>query len=388
MSTLTSDVRPFTVSVPESDLEDLRARLERVRWPEKSTGEGASQGPPLAFMQRLVEHWREGYDWRRCEADLNAMNQAITTIDGLDVHFLHVPSPHPGALPLLMCHGWPGSVLEFRAMVTALTDPTLDGGDPADAFELVIPSMPGFAFSGKPDATGWGIARTATAWTALMRRLGFTRWGVHGGDWGSAVAEEITRQAPERVIALHTTMAMVFPTAQEASEADDAEQAMMADAGRYQSELSAYAAEMTTRPQTIGYSLLDSPVGLAAWIATLFYDVCDHDGDPTSAVPLDVILDDVMLYWLPAAGASAARLYYEAAREQLRRPTPEDPNPVPTGISVFPREAVRTSRRWAQKRYPNLLHHHQAERGGHFAALEQPHQLVRDLRSTFTGRRG
>ncbi|MCG8925076.1 epoxide hydrolase family protein [Lentzea sp. CC55] len=375
-------VEPFPIAVPEAALQDLRRRLGDTRWPDRETVQDGSQGPRLDRLRALCEHWATGYDWRRAERDINGLGSSRTTIDGVDIHFLHVRSPEPDAVPLLLCHGWPGSVLEFRRLVGPLTDPVAHGGDARDAFHVVIPSMPGFGFSGKPTTAGWNTSRIADAWITLMRRLGYGTWFAQGGDWGAAVVEQITRKAPERCLGAHFNLPLVFPTAQEIAEATDEEQRMIARAQHYQSRQSAYAQEQATRPQTIGYSLADSPAGLAAWIYTLFEDVTDSGGNPEDVIDRDEILDDVMLYWLPNAAASSARLYWEEGWGGAMAGSPP-PNPVPAGFSIFPGEAVQASRRWVERRYETVLHHARLERGGHFAALEQPEVLTGEIRKTF-----
>ncbi|WP_239164552.1 epoxide hydrolase family protein [Actinoplanes palleronii] len=380
----TSDtVEPFTVAVSDDDLQDLLRRLTATRWPDRETVQDSSQGPQLDRIRALCDHWATGYDWRRTERAINSFGSSRTVLDGIGIHFLHVRSAEPGATPLLLCHGWPGSILEFRQLIGPLTDPVAHGGNAEDAFHVVIPSMPGFGFSDKPTAAGWNISRTADAWITLMQRLGYDRWFAQGGDWGAAVVEQISRKAPERCRAVHFNLPLVFPTAQEMSEATPEEQQMMAHAQRYQSELDAYAREQATRPQTIGYSLADSPAGLAAWIYTLFQDVTDSDGHPEKAVARDEILDDIMLYWLPNSAASSARLYWEERLSSATDTGPWEPNPVPAGFSIFPGEAVQASRRWIERRYATVLHYAQLDRGGHFAALEQPGLLIEEIRMTF-----
>ena len=376
-------IAPFALAVPQPQLDDLRERLARTRWPDAETVDDASQGPPLAKVRALCDRWREGYDWRRCEALLNGFGQHRTTIDGLGIHFLHVRSPEPNALPLVMTHGWPGSVLEFRDVIGPLADPVVHGGDAADAFHLVVPSLPGFGFSDKPTGMGWTIARTAAAWTTLMRRLGYDRWAAQGGDWGSAVTTALGYGAPEGLVGIHLNMVSYQPTCDEMADATPHEQAMLASAGHYMDQLSGYAKVQSTRPQSIGYSLSDSPAGLAAWIYALFQDVSDSDCDPERAFSLDGMIDDIMLYWLPNTGASSARLYWESAAIMRPGGAPSQPMRTPTGISMFPKEQVRISRRWAERRFVNLVHFNELDRGGHFAALEQPVAFTEEVRATF-----
>jgi len=383
-------VTPFLLDVPQADLDDLRRRLLATRWPDAETVDDTSQGPRLEKVRALVERWATGYDWRRTEALLNGWGQSTTSIDGLDVHFLHVRSAVPGARPLLLTHGWPGSVLEFRHAVGPLTDPEAHGGSAADAFHLVIPSLPGFGFSGKPTTTGWNLARTARAWAVLMGRLGYRDWFAQGGDLGASVTAELAALEAAEGIGLagvHLNMALFQPTDDEARDATAEERVMLQESGYYWQVLSAYSQQMSTRPQTIGYSLSDSPVGLASWIYAMFQDVGgshDEHGDAEALFSLDEMIDDVMLYWLPNAAASAARMYWESARTGWASPgTVEEPLTVPVGLSVMPGEYVRRSRRWAERRYADLVHFSEVARGGHFALLEQPELLVADIRTTF-----
>lgn len=378
-----SAVAAFHLDVPTSQLDDLRDRLARTRWPEKETVGDTGQGPPLAKIRALCDYWQNEYDWRRCEAMLNGFGQHRTTIDGLGIHFLHIRSPEPDAMPLLMTHGWPGSVLEFRDVIGPVTNPVAHGGSAADAFHLVIPSLPGFGFSDKPTDTGWGISRIADAWIALMDRLGYTRWGAQGGDWGSAVTEAIGRKAPAGCIGLHFNFVTVQPTPKEIAVATPHEQAMLGSAKNYFNVLSAYAKQQATRPQTIGYALADSPVGLAAWIYAMFQDVSDCGGNPEAVFSMDSMLDDIMLYWLPNTAASSAKLYWEAERERASAGPPMGPNPTPAGFSIFPKEVMRASRRWIDKRYTTVLHFNELEKGGHFAAMEQPAAFAYEVRATF-----
>ncbi|WP_445444205.1 epoxide hydrolase family protein [Clavibacter sp. km3a] len=386
-------ITPFRLDVPEADLDDLRRRLLATRWPEPETVDDTSQGPQLTRMRRLVDRWVDGYDWRRTEALLNGWGQHTTEIDGLGIHFLHARSLEPGARPLILTHGWPGSVLEFRHAVGPLTDPVAHGGSAEDAFHVVIPSLPGFGFSGKPTGTGWGARRTARVWAELMRRLGYDAWYAQGGDLGATVTSELAALEAQEGIGLrgiHLNMATFMPTDEEMRDATDEERRMLAETGHYRQQLSGYAQMMSTRPQTVGYALQDSPAGLAAWIYAMFQDVGgshDEHGDAEALFPLDEMIDDVMLYWLPGTAASAARFYWESAQVGWATPgTIDEPITIPTGLSVMPGEYVRRSRRWAERRYADLVLFHEVERGGHFALLEQPGPLVDDIRATFRGR--
>ena len=376
-------ISPFHLAVPQAELDDLRERLLRTRWPDRETVNDTSQGPPLAKVRALCDHWRESYDWRRCEALLNDFGQHRTEINGLGIHFLHIRSPEPGALPLVMTHGWPGSVLEFRDVIGPLTDPVAHGGDARDAFHLVIPSLPGFGFSDEPTATGWGLTRIADAWIELMGRLGYDRWGAQGGDWGAGVTTTLGYKAPPGLVGIHLNMAMFQPTDDERANATPEEQAMLDAAQRYDEQFSGYYKLQNTRPQSIGFSLADSPAGLAAWIYALFQDVSDSGGNPEGVFTGDGMLDDIMLYWLPNTGASSARLYWEGMQAMKAGGMPRTPMPTPTGISMFPGEQLRLSRRWAERRFAKLVHFNELDQGGHFAALEQPTAFADEVRATF-----
>jgi epoxide hydrolase len=376
-------IKPFHLDIPQTELDDLSQRLARTRWPDRETVNDTSQGPPLAKLKALVEYWRTEYDWRRCETLLNGLGQHRCEIDGLGIHFLHFRSPEPNAMPLLMTHGWPGSVLEFREVIGPLVDPAAHGGDARDAFHLVIPSLPGFGFSEKPSEPGWNVARIAGAWIELMHRLGYERWAAQGGDWGSAVTTTLGYMAPAGLVGIHLNMVMFQPTEQELREATPDEQAMLASARRYDEEYSGYYKLQNSRPQSIGFSLADSPVGLAAWIYALFQDVSDSGGNPEKVFSLDEMLDDIMLYWLPNAGASSARLYWEGMQAMRSGGMPSVPMKTPTGISMFPGEQLRLSRRWAERRFDKLVYFNELDRGGHFAALEQPKLFIDEVRQTF-----
>lgn len=385
-----TSITPFTLHIPQPELDDLRARLVNARWPDKETVDDTSQGPTLTKIQRLTDYWATTYDWRATEALLNGWGQYTTTIDGLEIHFLHVRSAVPGARPLLLTHGWPGSVLEFRQVIGPLTDPEAHGGSPEDAFDLVIPSLPGFGFSGHPTETGWNPHRTAKAWAVLMNRLGYPKWFAQGGDLGALVTAELAALESDNSIGLagiHLNMALFFPTDEEMRDATEEERTMLQEGGYYAQVLSAYSQEMSTRPQTIGYSLTDSPVGLASWIYAMFQDVGGshlQHGDAEKLFSFDEMIDDIMLYWIPNAAASSARMYWEMNHAQQPNPgTIDEPLTVPTGLSIMPGEYVRRSRRWAERRYTNLVLFNEVTDGGHFALLEQPELLVEDIRATF-----
>lgn len=367
-------IQPFTLAIPDSQLADLNTRIDLTRWPEKETVEDWSQGTPLAALQELVDYWRGGYDWRRCEARLNALGQFVTEIDGLQIHFIHVRSPHKRALPLIMTHGWPGSVIEFMGVIEALTNPD----DPAQAFDLVLPSLPGFGFSGKPTTTGWGVEKIGRAWGELMTRLGYTRWVAQGGDWGSAVTTAIGVQKVAGCAGIHLNMPIGRPLPEDLENPTPAELKALGALQHYQEWDSGYSTQQRTRPQTVGYGLVDSPVGLAGWIFEKMWAWTDNSGSPFDALSRDQILDNIMLYWLPANGASSARLYWESfgsfAPQEIE---------LPVAVSAFPREILPTPRKWAERNYRNLVHWGDMEKGGHFAAWEQPQAFVSELRAAF-----
>jgi epoxide hydrolase len=368
-------IAPFRLEVPEAELEDLRERLARTRWPEAETVDDWSQGIPLAYVRELCDHWRTAYDWRRVEARLNAVGQYRTEIDGLPIHFLHARSPHEGALPLLLTHGWPGSVVEFLQVVEPLVDPPSG----ADAFHVVCPSLPGYGFSGKPAEPGWGVRRIAAAWAELMARLGYERYGAHGGDWGSMVSMRLAEHDPAHVAGMHLTMPMAPASDFQAlGELTGTERQALADFAEHRRRGTGYSKQQSTRPQTLGYGLTDSPAAQCAWIVEKFWAWTDCDGQPENAVARDALLDNVMLYWLPATGASSARLYWESFGD-----TDLQPIGVPAGCSIFPKEIFRLPRRAAERRFTDLRHWNELDRGGHFAALEQPAVLVDELRTFF-----
>jgi pimeloyl-ACP methyl ester carboxylesterase len=384
-------IRPFHINIPEEELVDLRRRITATRWPEQETVTDASQGVQLATIQKLARYWGTDYDWRKVEARLSALPQFVTTIDGLDIHFIHVRSKHPDALPLIVTHGWPGSVIEQLKIVDPLTNPTAHGGSAADAFHLVIPSMPGYGFSGKPTSTGWGPERMAQAWAELMKRLGYTRYVAQGGDWGALVVDLMGVQAPPGLLAIHTNMPGAVPpeldkaafTGAPPPSDLSAEERHAYDrlAFFYTLDL-AYAQEMGTRPQTL-YGIADSPVGLAAWI--LDHDIRSYeliarvfDGQ-TEGLTRDDILDNITHYWLTNTGVSSARLYWESKFPFF---APKNVT-IPVAVSVFPDELYAAPRSWVEKAYPKLIHYNKLDKGGHFAAWEQPELLSTELREAF-----
>ena len=369
-----TQIRPFSLSIPQSQLDDLNSRIDLTRWPEKEAVDDWSQGTPLAALQDLLAYWRSGYDWRRCETRLNGLGQFKTEIDGLDVHFLHFSSPHAGAMPLIMTHGWPGSVIEFMGVIEGLTNPA----DPAQAFDLVLPSLPGFGFSGKPTATGWGVERIGRAWGTLMTRLGYTRWVAQGGDWGSAVTTAIAVQKAEGCAGIHLNMPIGRPLPEDLANPDAADLKALGALKHYQDWDSGYSTQQRTRPQTVGYGLVDSPAGLAGWIFEKMWAWTDNSGSPYDALSRDQILDNIMLYWLPATGASSARLYWESfgsfAPQEIE---------LPVAVSAYPKEILPTPRKWAERSYKNLVHWGDMEQGGHFAAWEQPAAFIGELQTAF-----
>lgn len=372
-------IRPFRIAVPDEVLEDLAARLRRTRWPESETVDDWSQGVPLAWMREVCEHWAGGYDWRAREAALNRFAQFVTPLDGLDIHFLHVRSPHAGAMPLVITHGWPGSFVEFHKVIEPLTDPTRFGGSAEDAFHVVCPSLPGYAFSGKPSGTGWNVDRIARAWAVLMARLGYARYGAQGGDWGSAVTAAVGALDPAHCAGIHVTMAMAQRPSADGGEPTQAEQRALRGLAHYRQWDSGYSKQQATRPQTLGYGLTDSPAGQAAWILEKFWAWTDCDGHPENVLSRDELLDNVMLYWVTASAASSARLYWESFG---KRPT-HPPVDVPTGVAVFPREIVTPVRAWMQDRYRNITRWTEMPKGGHFGAFEQPAAFVDEVRAFF-----
>jgi pimeloyl-ACP methyl ester carboxylesterase len=388
-------IRPFSVNIPQEELDDLRRRIAATRWPDRETVADASQGAQLARMQELVRYWGAGYDWRKAEAKLNALPQFMTEIDGLDIHFIHVTSRHENALPLIITHGWPGSVIELLKVIEPLTNPTAQGGSAEDAFHLVIPSLPGYGFSGRPQTVGWDPDHIARAWDTLMKRLGYERYVAQGGDWGAVVTEMMGRQAPAGLVGVHVNLPAAVPPDVEAALAgigplpqmSEQERAVFDALSVYRkSGYSGYFVALTARPQAMGYGLTDSPAGLAAFYLWHpgFAD-WSYGADPADPKSRDDVLDDFTLYWLTNTAASSGRLYWEnhgtsptsAAGEKTAEIK------VPVGVTVFPEDVYRAPESWAKRAYPNLTYFHEVDQGGHFAAWEQPHLFSEEIRAAF-----
>jgi pimeloyl-ACP methyl ester carboxylesterase len=382
-------IRPFHVDVPQKALDDLRRRIEATRLPSKELVADRSQGVQLATIQELARYWTTEYDWHRCEAKLNALPQFTTEIDGVDIHFIHVESPHKGALPLIMTHGWPGSVIELLETIGPLTDPAAHGGSAEDAFDLVLPSVPGYGFSAEPTELGWEAGRVARAWPELMRRLGYTRYVAQGGDVGAAVTDAMGRQAAEGLIGIHTNL--FVPALGGAMPTDtDQERATAEQIAVFRATGFGYFLEQATRPQTIGYALLDSPVALAAWMldhdTDAYYKIAGAfvDGKPSGNLTRDHILDNITVYWLTGTGASAARSYWESGQVQAKAAgQAPPPMTLPFGFTTFPGEIWRTPRSWVEKAYPNVIYFNEVDKGGHFAAWEEPEIFATEVRAAF-----
>ncbi|HME75111.1 MAG TPA: epoxide hydrolase [Mycobacterium sp.] len=370
-----SELKPFRIAVPTEALDDLQARLAQTRWPEAECVDDWSQGIPLAYTRELAAYWADGYDWRSREAVLNRFDQFTTEIDGLDIHFIHQRSPHQDALPLVITHGWPGSIAEFQNVIQPLVDPP--SGRPEDAFHVVCPSLPGYGFSGKPSTTGWGVGKIAQAWETLMLRLGYDRYGAQGGDWGAAVTTQIGRNGGH-CAAIHLNMPIARPAAGSGDDLTEDEQQALVAFAEHRKWGTGYSKQQSTRPQTLGYGLVDSPVGQLAWIVEKFWAWTDCDGHPENVVSRDELLDNVMLYWVTGSGASSARLYWESFNSFVTDGRVE----LPTGVAAFPKEIIRTPRRWCEAAY-NITHWTTMPRGGHFAAFEQPELFVDDVRAFF-----
>jgi pimeloyl-ACP methyl ester carboxylesterase len=386
-------IRPYRIHVPQAQLDDLKRRIAQTRWPDVETVKDDSQGIQLAKVQALVRYWGTDYDWRKAEAQLNALPEFVTTIDGVDIQFIHVRSRNPNALPVILTHGWPGSTFEFIKAIGPLTHPEAYGGRAEDAFDVVIPSIPGYGFSGRPTDLGWGPDRTARAWDVLMKRLGYRQYVSQGGDHGSVISDALARQAPNGLLAIHLNMPATVPgDLMKSINSGDPAPAGLTPAERdaYDSlstffgRNAAYGAMMVTRPQTIGYSLADSPSGMAAWMVEKFAQWSDSGGDPERVLTKDEMLNDVTLYWLTNTGASSSRFYWENNNNNFSSAAQKTTDiKIPVAISVFPHEIYRAPKSWSERAYPTLYYYHQVEKGGHFAAWEQPQLFAEELRAAF-----
>jgi pimeloyl-ACP methyl ester carboxylesterase len=369
-----AEIESFEIVYRDDAIADLRDRLHRTRWPERETVGDWSQGIPLAYVQELCGYWADAYEFGQAEARLNRFAHHRTIIDDLGIHFIHAQSPHPAAMPLVLTHGWPGSVVEFLDIIDELTNPP----DPADAFHVVVPSLPGYGWSDKPTARGWSIPHIALAWDQLMVRLGYDRYGAQGGDWGAMVTTSLGQQVPEHIAGIHVNLAIVGLDKAPMDDLTASEQSGLARMGEHATWGMGYSTQQSTRPQTLGYGLVDSPAGQCAWIAEKFHEWTDCDGHPENAVSRDKLLDNISVYWFTATAASSARLYWESLREIDMSEVP-----VPSGVSVFPREILPVSRRWTETRFTDLRWFREHDKGGHFAAMEQPAALLDDVRAFF-----
>jgi len=385
-----TEIRPFHIEIPKEQIDDLRRRIGQTRWPTKELVADRSQGVQLATLRELARYWETDYDWRKVESKLNALPQFKTEIDGVDIHFIHVKSQHENALPLIMTHGWPGSVIELLESVGPLTDPTAHGGSAEDAFDLVLPSIPGYGFSGEPSEVGWGPARVAPAWAELMHRLGYTRYVAQGGDVGASITDAMGRLAPEGLVGIHTNLLVTGLGGGDHPSDTEEEKAAIAALATFRASGFGYFLEQATRPQTIGYALLDSPVALAAWMldhdTDSYYKISNAfvDGEPVGQLTRDSIIDNITLYWLTGTGASAARSYWESGRATALAAgkAPAEVS-IPVGFTTFPDEIFRAPRSWVEQSYPSLTYFNKAERGGHFAAWEEPELFSSEVRAAF-----
>jgi pimeloyl-ACP methyl ester carboxylesterase len=385
-----TEIRPFHIEIPKEQIDDLRRRIGQTRWPTKELVADRSQGVQLTTLRELARYWETDYDWRKVESKLNALPQFKTEIDGVDIHFIHVKSQHENALPLIMTHGWPGSVIELLETVGPLTDPTAHGGSAEDAFDLVLPSIPGYGFSGEPTEVGWGPARVAPAWAELMHRLGYSRYVAQGGDVGASITDAMGRLAPEGLVGIHTNLLVTGLGGGDHPSDTEEEQAAIAALATFRASGFGYFLEQATRPQTIGYALLDSPVALAAWMldhdTDSYYKISNAfvDGEPVGQLTRDSIIDNITLYWLTGTGASAARSYWESGRATALAAgkAPAEVS-IPVGFTTFPDEIFRAPRSWVEQSYPSLTYFNKAERGGHFAAWEEPELFSSEVRAAF-----
>jgi pimeloyl-ACP methyl ester carboxylesterase len=386
-----TEIKPFHVEIPQEQIDDLRRRIAATRWPTKELVEDREQGVQLATLQALARYWETDYDWRKVEAELNALPQFTTEIDGVEIHFIHVKSEHEGAMPLIMTHGWPGSVIELLDSIGPLTDPTAHGGSAEDAFHLVLPSLPGYGFSREPTELGWNAARVAQAWAELMRRLGYDRYVAQGGDVGALVTDNMGRQAPEGLLGIHVNLLVTVLAGPQPAESEQ-ERAALDQVNTFKTSGFGYFLEMATRPQTIGYALLDSPVALAAWLldhdTDSYYKISRAfvDDEPAGSLTRERIVDNITLYWLTGTGASAARSYWEdgkALAEALASGQAPPEVSLPVGFTTFPGEIWRTPRSWVENSYPNVTYFNEVDKGGHFAAWEEPELFSTEVRAAF-----
>ena len=375
---MNTDITPFKIAIPESDLDDLQTRLDRTRWPESEVVDDWSQGIPLSYIKEVCDYWRTSYNWRTIEKRLNELPQYSTKLDDLDIYFIHIRSSKEDARPLLLTHGWPGSIIEFLKVIGPLTEPAEHGAEGEEPFHLVIPALPGFGFSGKPSKPGWSVDKIAKEWADLMLRLGYPKYLAQGGDWGAAITASIGAQDPEHCVGLHTNMPVVAPSGALLENLTPLEEDALKARQFYQDWDSGYSKQQSTRPQTLGYSLVDSAAGQAAWILEKFYQWTDCNGHPENVLSKDELLDNIMLYWLTASGASSARIYWES----FARGSNGDVN-VPSGCSIFPKEIFKASQRWVETRFKDLRYFNVLDTGGHFAAFEQPQLYVKELRACF-----
>ena len=376
-----SDIKPYKIKISNEDLEDLKGRLSSTRWPEKETVEDWSQGVPLSYIKEVHDYWINEYDWRSREEYYNSFPQFITEIEGIDIHFIHIKSKHEEAQPLIISHGWPGSIVEFHKVINSLVDPVSYGGKAEDAFHLVCPTLPGYGFSGKPTQTGTGVERIAELWDLLMNKIGYSEYFAQGGDWGSAITIAIGKQNKGSCKGLHVNMPFAPPTKEALENPTERDKIAFEGLNYYQEWGSGYSKQQSTRPQTLGYGLVDSPIGQASWIIEKFYEWTDCDGHPENIFTKEELLDNVMFYWLTKSASSSARLYWESFGSFGGNP--EEKLEIPIGCSIFPKEISRTPRTWAEQVYSNIVYWNELEKGGHFAAFEQPQIFLNEIRKSF-----
>ena len=376
-----SEINPYMIQISNDDLEDLKRRLLSTRWPEKETVEDWSQGIPLSYIKEINEYWLNEYDWRSREEYYNSFPQFITNIEGLDIHFIHIKSPHEEAKPLIISHGWPGSIVEFHKVIKPLIDPVSFGGKAEDAFHLVCPTLPGYGFSGKPSQTGTGVERIAELWDILMNKIGYSKYFAQGGDWGSAITIAIGKQNKGSCQGIHVNMPFAPPTKEALENPSKRDKIAFEGLGYYQEWGSGYSKQQSTRPQTLGYGLVDSPIGQASWIIEKFYEWTDCNGHPENILNKEELIDNVMFYWLTKSATSSARLYWESFGSFGGNP--EEKLELPIGCSIFPKEISRTPRSWAEQIYSNIVYWNELKKGGHFAAFEQPEIFINEIRNCF-----